>query len=1649
MVNLDESPFLTVGTEVSAKFKGAFCKAKIKKISKSVKCKVQYSNRISAFITDDTVKGQLKFWFSAIFDDGDITCLKRTALCLKSRGYFADSATLDQLPQTHPEHNDVTPIRTTLIQSRRSQTQKKSMGESVEEETLAMEKKDRLPPQGDRDSSFSVHKKCIASDCEPIDSDNSDKESIEQKDHLVALLFKFMDDRGTPINQAPVINKKDVDLYTLFKVVNNCGGYNKVNKGELWKFVAYKVGHEKQSYNSIKHSYQQYLLHFEDFYRKLGCTMLSHLRRERSHNLQSNRFSRSIVRNVNKTLPNTSSTTDEIKFAKNELNDKKNENSVVIKKTAIKVEEKLIKYNEETSKKGDKKKENIANRTSYNKLLVKWDPEITKTKDPVRNSKTIKEMKKILKKEIDSDAVDDDHIIEDKKLEKKIYTRNLFRKSMRKITKKEKIVKEKSTNTGLPFMRKIRASKEQVKTLVKEITPFKNSNRVPCIQQNASNNGKHDETSKLTRSKTKEDLPIKSRRESILSNLGKSVSVVQLTQPGLLVDNLTKIKKENKSEKMTTGRKKKGDKNEKVFSNDIILTPAKIENVPFDKDTPVVVGDNLVVYNGDKEATTHDAKVINVCEGAMKYYLHYKGWNLRYDEWIDVMRIAYKTKDPEPGSEIDNVDSSKSSPPEQINVDLKELPSTSSRTRSSVTALTPNSNVNKSPLSSVRPKRKCTLTDRPLYNIDDFDSEEEYTASEGSYKQCSKKKVMKSEPDVIKTEPSDTDNQKRPQYPRTYPSKKELMQQRNKSKEVDICKQITMQVTMPPPSIKPKTDNENEIDDGIQIELKIAPNYFLSPKVKSEKNDLELFSQSSKCKNEEIEIKSEPFIIPTKLEISSTIYYASSSKDKEQTELKQVTDVISSSSDDKFGDSKISGTYFDLIKIRSDMKGLMPPSTNSNDNIIQKTESFISNQQMEIEVSKINEPVTDKVYEFKESESCNFGTLSSVTEEKLYRSIIHNSPNLFNSKKLDERRVIDSLAQEKLVEQNRSIPFVPYRNIIYSFDNNIEIKVDDDLNIINKFQNLMISEVNVDTPNIKEIEERCFQDEINVPELQYEVLDLCMKPPRSPTANVFSIPEYYEFNAIEKGDDESELVRTENYKIETDYQKDSDLVFISKEINSSNVQIDEKMEAQSLPLLRPNLHTNIELKCKSSSQVKRDISIPKDTDDESITYCNKIIQNALIRRNHLSQNRLYMDNNDENTKSGFEFYPNSKSPSIEVKEIITKLSINNKLKKCELEVENVKDKYEQEKTMVLPELQRKEEIIDKNTLNSVLIIEDDVKFAEYDIHKPSTSKGFFDSIYQPGRSKDSFYATDTSIDSKNNFFEANPTVKNVFFDTNVRGKSSLFDPNIPSCSIKDFNYHNIPSTSKSNFYENSLPSTSKSFYNSEYNINSILICEETIPGIPTGMSEEQCKEEERKKALQAHYEEIEAALAIYSMKHSLYRPTITLMGATEKEMEEYTNILKKDGAILDKEHLLSSAKVSSKNLGINIDEPSVTEPLEKEPEKIVEKIAKPSEKLQLKRKISSPEKTSKRNKISTATAPIASVFHAEDLDEEKIFENLMAEPVYPPEMKLAQKQSDLKARMNYLKKYYSKVYGSLSKTRQIKKKIKKRKRKQARGAGES
>ncbi|CDQ62691.1 unnamed protein product [Oncorhynchus mykiss] len=157
----NEPAYLTVGTEVSAKYRGAFCEAKIKTVKRMVKVKVMVKgDTTSQVVQDDQVKGPLRHtdhpffnnckhqwslsslcfllqvgstvevksaegicseatinkltdasWYTGccfscvpVFDDGDEKTLRRTSLCLKGERHFAESETLDQLPLTNPEH---------------------------------------------------------------------------------------------------------------------------------------------------------------------------------------------------------------------------------------------------------------------------------------------------------------------------------------------------------------------------------------------------------------------------------------------------------------------------------------------------------------------------------------------------------------------------------------------------------------------------------------------------------------------------------------------------------------------------------------------------------------------------------------------------------------------------------------------------------------------------------------------------------------------------------------------------------------------------------------------------------------------------------------------------------------------------------------------------------------------------------------------------------------------------------------------------------------------------------------------------------------------------------------------------------------------------------------------------------------------------------------------------------------------------------------------------------------------------------------------------------------------------------------------------------------------------------------------------------
>ncbi|XP_013404516.1 AT-rich interactive domain-containing protein 4B [Lingula anatina] len=395
-----EPPYLPVGTEVSAKYRGAYCEAKINKVTRCVKCKISVKDSSALmFVSDDAVKGPLKVGaavevkqpdseqhvegtilsmkdsstYHVVFDDGDQATLRRTQLCLKGEKHFIESETLDQLPLTHPEHFGTPVMNSKKNRKGRSQKGDETESESEEEspskrpatkpksddwvgKVVCIESGDKKKPswfpalvvkpgahntelkgrtqilvRSFKDNKFSaVTKKdakdftsslvtknedkslkvalekaqlyldkrelpqswdkdaLVGSDSESEESseESSDDEPSEEKDRFVAQLYKFMDDRGTPINKAPCLGSKDLSLYKLFKVVQNYGGYNKVTSQLKWRLIYSKMGlpPSNSASSQIQQAYKRYLHAFEDFYRKLGSSMGTISRPSRSRN---------------------------------------------------------------------------------------------------------------------------------------------------------------------------------------------------------------------------------------------------------------------------------------------------------------------------------------------------------------------------------------------------------------------------------------------------------------------------------------------------------------------------------------------------------------------------------------------------------------------------------------------------------------------------------------------------------------------------------------------------------------------------------------------------------------------------------------------------------------------------------------------------------------------------------------------------------------------------------------------------------------------------------------------------------------------------------------------------------------------------------------------------------------------------------------------------------------------------------------------------------------------------------------------------------------------------------------------------------------------------------------------------------------------
>lgn len=381
---------------------------------------------------------------------------------------------------------------------------------------------DSLPPHWDRDSLFGTGN-CSSDFDNEYDSDSSDDEPREEKDHFVAQLYKYMDDRGTPLNKGPSIVNKDVDLYRLFRAVQKLGGYNRVTSQSQWKQIATRLGYTPTTtsiQNLVKQAYKKFLLPFEEFDRKLGCTMVAHPRANRIKG-------RSLVRanSVASPRPDQKEGKPSTSTVVNDESENTNESSTEMKS-----------------------KRKLSTGSGKVKALVDKFEEKAKEEKEIKKEEEVKETKEV--------------------------------KETRE-TKKIREMKEKD---------------KEPKSLKVE----------------------------------KEVEPATSTRTT-----AKNVVKEESTPPA-------PVKKEKNTKKppQQPPEEKKGKKKKELADAEKAEKMEK-EKIDLANDFPIEVGDKLKVYYHEQKVT-YEAKVveISVQQGNPLYYVHYTGWNTRYDEWVPKERIA-------------------------------------------------------------------------------------------------------------------------------------------------------------------------------------------------------------------------------------------------------------------------------------------------------------------------------------------------------------------------------------------------------------------------------------------------------------------------------------------------------------------------------------------------------------------------------------------------------------------------------------------------------------------------------------------------------------------------------------------------------------------------------------------------------------------------------------------------------------------------------------------------------------------------------------------------------------------------------------------------------------------------------------------------
>ena len=706
----DELATLPVGTEVSAKYKGAFCEAKVKKVGRQVKCKVTFKLNLGTFTLCEsslTYSGPLvsgcqlearhpekgsvheavvnkiydQSQYTVVFDDGDIATLKRNSLHMKSGKHFNASESLDNLPLTHPEHfgtpvgarrrardeddddddeedssedeadqvpyisklgsvvmvevsdkkntktkenwfpglvvsphaQDQRKINTKedfLIRSFRDQRYftvprkeckkfHKDSGKKVTEQSLLtaielanayLADNEKLPDHWDRENLFNMRDDSStegSSDDEEASqlSDDEEVQSPEEKDHLVAELYKHMDDRGTPINRTPCIGNQEVDLYTLFRLVQKLGGTQRVTNNNQWRSVAKRLGFETNwCVNQVRVCYKRYLQSFEELYKQLGCTLINH---PKGNNMRVRHGSgRPLVRGVrvgSKAKEDEAGASDRSSISSQEGG----EGPSSIKKEKVEIKEELL--------------DEIDFDSAFQKI------------------ETEKKSKKI-EKAIKDEPLDEETEVYDRTEKIKVEPKKKSKEEIRMTTRPRR-----DSTSSLNAAVELKAKKEDIGDSRKEPRDSKKKvDKSKDDDDSGSNSGsvKVGRIKKDSKRKMEEFIEEEFLDEECSSDL----------DAGVRKKNKTPFKGKPKGVKV-------GEENP-IPTEEIVPILEGEELQHLKPNVECQVGDKIKVFW--RHGQIYEAKIMKAGKDKKegKFYVHYQGWNQRYDEWITRGKIA-------------------------------------------------------------------------------------------------------------------------------------------------------------------------------------------------------------------------------------------------------------------------------------------------------------------------------------------------------------------------------------------------------------------------------------------------------------------------------------------------------------------------------------------------------------------------------------------------------------------------------------------------------------------------------------------------------------------------------------------------------------------------------------------------------------------------------------------------------------------------------------------------------------------------------------------------------------------------------------------------------------------------------------------------